>query len=78
MRFGILDSDTDPAAVIERAERAEELGFSSFFVGHHRFTPGFGDLCLEPRLVHRASRQRPARQRDEIAAAVVREYGIGR
>jgi alkanesulfonate monooxygenase SsuD/methylene tetrahydromethanopterin reductase-like flavin-dependent oxidoreductase (luciferase family) len=42
MQFGILDSDTDPRAVVDRAVRAEELGFASFFVGHHRFTPGFG------------------------------------
>jgi probable F420-dependent oxidoreductase len=40
--FGIVDSGTDPQSVIETAVQAEELGFSSIFVGHHRFTPGFG------------------------------------
>jgi probable F420-dependent oxidoreductase len=42
MQFGFLDSDTNPAAIVDRAVRAEELGFASYFVGHHRFTPGFG------------------------------------
>jgi alkanesulfonate monooxygenase SsuD/methylene tetrahydromethanopterin reductase-like flavin-dependent oxidoreductase (luciferase family) len=42
MQFGILNSETDPKLVLERAVQAEELGFASFFVGHHRFTPGFG------------------------------------
>ena len=40
--FGILDADTDAQAVMQRAVIAEDLGFDSIFVGHHRFTPGFG------------------------------------
>ncbi len=42
MDFGVLDSGADPDEVLRMAVRAEELGFSSIFVGHHRFTPGFG------------------------------------
>ncbi len=41
MKFGFLlwDSADDPGAV---CREAEQLGFDSVFVGHHRFTPGFG------------------------------------
>lgn len=42
MQFGVLDPGVDPRAVLERAVLADELGFTTFFVGHHRFTPGFG------------------------------------
>jgi probable F420-dependent oxidoreductase len=42
VQFGILLSDDEPAAMVERAQRAEQAGFDSVFVGHHRFTPGFG------------------------------------
>jgi probable F420-dependent oxidoreductase len=40
--FGILFSDSDPATIIDRAVLAEQVGFDSVFLGHHRFTPGFG------------------------------------
>lgn len=41
MEFGFL-LHGDPLEAIGRCVRAEELGFDSVFVGHHRFTPGFG------------------------------------
>ncbi|MGE0383188.1 MAG: LLM class flavin-dependent oxidoreductase [Gammaproteobacteria bacterium] len=60
--IGILDSDTDPQAMIRRAVRAEELGFASYFVGHHRFTPGFGQT-QHPWIVLSAIAARTARIR---------------
>lgn len=42
VEFGILDSTSDPQTLVRRAVRAEELGFASYYVGHHRFTAGFG------------------------------------
>ncbi|MGE0881153.1 MAG: LLM class flavin-dependent oxidoreductase [Acidimicrobiia bacterium] len=42
VQFGVLNPGDDAASTIKAAVRAEELGYASFFVGHHRFTPGFG------------------------------------
>lgn len=42
VEVGVLLGDEDPQHMIERAVLAERSGFDSVFVGHHRFTPGFG------------------------------------
>ncbi len=39
---GVLLSDDDAATTVQRAVLAEKVGFDTVFVGHHRFTPGFG------------------------------------
>jgi probable F420-dependent oxidoreductase len=40
--FGLLLTGDTADVTIARAELAEELGFDTVYVGHHRFTPGFG------------------------------------
>lgn len=42
MEIGLLLSGGSAATTIDRAVLAEASGFDSVFVGHHRFTPGFG------------------------------------
>lgn len=46
-RFGVLLTGDTAEVTIARAELADRLGFDSVFVGHHRFTPGFG-LTIHP------------------------------
>jgi probable F420-dependent oxidoreductase len=42
VEFGVLLSGNSAGDAVERAVAAEAMGYDSVFVGHHRFTPGFG------------------------------------